>query len=403
MRKKLHYLALILAIPCIALCISNRSHIKRFIYNRNLHLVHSKVDPTHFKQVMDDTPPPWMSKQIHQDLQSYVTRHISRRELDETYRTLQDRKIARFQINRSRLTYQTTCNKDIRFKSVKDGLKAICKVYPHLQADFVVCLEDKLDDYPDLPVFVFAKDRHNQNQILMPDFTCFAKKTTSYAWTYSLMPRIEKANDTTPWVDKIERCIWRGAATGINFDRRDFISAHRCKACILSEFYPEFLDARFTDGLQVPKERRNQFFSQFHLSTFITPESQIAYKYLLCLDGNSCTYPGLHWRLLSNSVVLKPETDSIQWFYEGLIPNYHYILVEKDLANLIPKLQWAQRHDNQARAIADHATEFAHDNLSQEAIFRYFCLLLEGYRDVCSERAIAFESGVHKKRARLTY
>ncbi|MCF7806423.1 MAG: hypothetical protein K9M13_02105, partial [Simkaniaceae bacterium] len=358
--------------------------------------------PKSFAKRMQSPPPPWMLKRIEQDLNRYRNEPISRRKLDSTYLQLQSQKIARFQISYSQLNYQTTCQDHIRFKAMKKGLETLCQLYPKLNIDFIVSLEDDMKGI-DSPIFVFAKHRYNSHQILIPDFTCFASKTTSYAWTHRLMPKIMRANEKIHWEEKINRCLWRGGATGIDFVNGNYAASPRCKACTLSELYPEFLDARFTDAIQVPKPLKDKFLDQFHIASFLTPEAHLKYKYLICLDGNACTYPGLHWRLLSNSVVLKPDSSSIQWYYEGLIPDYHYISIEKDMADLILKLKWAQDHDEKAHQIADNATQFAQDNLSLEAILQYLCLLLQEYEKVCNEQNEALDLYVYKDRVIFSY
>jgi hypothetical protein len=48
---------------------------------------------------------------------------------------------------------------------------------------------------------------------------------------------------------------------------------------------------------------------------------QITYKYILAADGFAAAWKRVPWILSSNSVMIKPQSKYIQWFYNKLIPN----------------------------------------------------------------------------------
>lgn len=395
MNRRRLVISFCILIPIIALAVTYRSNIKCFIYNRKLNLFIEEIDKEYISKLLNNPPPPWMEARIQKDLSWYNHHPISRKKLDSIYKKHLHKNIARFQIRRDHLTYQTPCPNDFRFKSMKYGFEKLTQLYPDLDVDFIVSLEEDMKDSQD-PLFVFAKNKHNHHLILIPDFTCFATQTTTHSWNYSLQPKVIKASQEIPWEQKINKCLWRGRLSGT---LTDYIASKniRCKLCLLSKFYPMLIDASFTSLPRIPLHQRRHILTDYSITGFLTPEEHLKYKYLICVDGNTCTYPGLHWRLQSNSLVIKPKSNKIQWYYEGLIPDYHYLLVDQDLANLLPKLKWASHHDKIAKEIAEHASQFASENLSQRAVFHYLILLLKEYQKVLAKPTLATDLAFYEE------
>ena len=52
-----------------------------------------------------------------------------------------------------------------------------------------------------------------------------------------------------------------------------------------------------------------------------------------------------------------------QWFYPGVKPNIHFIPVERNLGDLIEKLEKLKANDCFAKDIATNALEFAENHL----------------------------------------
>jgi hypothetical protein len=108
----------------------------------------------------------------------------------------------------------------------------------------------------------------------------------------------------------------------------------------LSELYPDNLDAAF---VPICDDQNKNYLSQ---------EDQLLYKYLPVVDGVTVTYPGLLWRLASNSVTFKQESPEIQWFYDLLKPNIHYVPIARDMSDLVKKIDYAVMHDEHMQEIS---------------------------------------------------
>lgn len=90
----------------------------------------------------------------------------------------------------------------------------------------------------------------------------------------------------------------------------------------------------------------------------LTIPEHLKYKFVLCIEGVDVA-TNLKWVMSSNSIAVMPEPEFETWFMEGkLIPDYHYIKIEKDYSDLEKKLQYYMAHPEEAKAIIAHAHEY---------------------------------------------
>ena len=85
------------------------------------------------------------------------------------------------------------------------------------------------------------------------------------------------------------------------------------------------------------------------------------YKYQIDIDGNTNSWPGLFWKLLSGSPVLKVASPSghRQWYYDRLRPWINFVPVAADMSDLVDKLRWLRQHDAAAHAIGERGQALA--------------------------------------------
>ena len=77
--------------------------------------------------------------------------------------------------------------------------------------------------------------------------------------------------------------------------------------------------------------------SSVHDSTYISLPQLTKYKYLIDIGGNG--YSGrLKYLLYSNRPLLIVDRDSIEYFYNDLIPYIHYIPIKIDLSDLLEQV-----------------------------------------------------------------
>ena len=87
-------------------------------------------------------------------------------------------------------------------------------------------------------------------------------------------------------------------------------------------------------------------------------EEHAKWKYLLNSDGQAAS-----WRLAkllaTNSVVLKYESDEVEYYYRSLRPGRHYIPFK--LASLLPLLrEQLPKQDSKMEQVAAEAQKFAY-------------------------------------------
>lgn len=275
-------------------------------------------------------------------------------------------------------------------------LEYLCIHYRIPDVDFIYLNEDGFIRGPkgernpsttEGPVFASTKHADFTHVLYFADWnfdptrTDPGKCSQSYDWGYN-WKIVEDTVRTMPWEKKISKAFWRGGLQGYQYDYspKGFNDTPRGKLCYYSYLYPDLLDAgtnysendrrvkRIIDTLHYNPSKG------FNLITY-----QLRYKYLVEVDGHTCTYPGFQWRLLSNCTVLKQETENRMWYYFPLRPWVHYVPLKKDLSDLMEKICWCIENDDEARKIADQGRKFAKENIMPEHCCLYCVKALRKY------------------------
>lgn len=100
------------------------------------------------------------------------------------------------------------------------------------------------------------------------------------------------------------------------------------------------------------------------------------FKYQLNLDGTVAAYR-FPYLLVSDSLVFKQDSTYYEHFYSDLEEWKHFVPVEKNLSDLIEKIEWAISHDVEALRIVKTAQSYARNNLIPQQIFCYHLQLLK--------------------------
>ena len=92
-------------------------------------------------------------------------------------------------------------------------------------------------------------------------------------------------------------------------------------------------------------------------SGWIHDYEMINYKYILDIDGNSCTWDATAWKLNSGSVIFKTESRWRQWFYDDYLPWVHYVPINDDFSNLQEMYCWCEQNQDKCEEIVKNAKE----------------------------------------------
>lgn len=220
---------------------------------------------------------------------------------------------------------------------------------------YLLALEDGVHAEHSLPLLAFASDQqlvaHNK-VVLLPDFDAHR----GYA---QLLGAIRSAAQKHPWSQKQAAIFWRGGANGplrVQFMRD------------IANKYP-FIDAGFIGyGTKEHKKLRAYAEKHFALTTPVSPEESLPYKYLLDLDGYSCSYSRMAWILSSNSLLVKHISNKTQWYYPKLRAYEHYLPISANFDNLQQQFAWAEDNPDQVQQMIGNAQKLAAEIFTQAAI-----------------------------------
>lgn len=307
-------------------------------------------------------PAPWAVEQIDKDFSHYTD--VSKQNVQATFDAIPANKwVVMFTIKDGKLIIN---RKDYELNGAQSrGLEIYTNIFQHIaqmgyanDVSFLVRLSDMFVDLVDLqnfnfaPIMTTARDPNSKldsNLILIPDYM-------SLEDIPKFTPRILYANKIYPWEKKDNKVLWRGGHADV--------SGYRQRIVDFSESHPDsIVDAHFADDKNSP--------------LFLLPEDQVRAKFVLNVDGHGPAWTRPIWQLLSNSVMVKQQSDLSQWYYQALQPDVHYIVTSLDPNELEPTL--AKYTDEQLRAIAMNGHEFAKNNLLIDDMLAYIIMAVQKY------------------------
>ena len=117
-------------------------------------------------------------------------------------------------------------------------------------------------------------------------------------------------------------------------------------------------------------------------------QEQLQYKFILSIQGNDVA-TNLKWVMSSNSACIMPQPTKETWFMEGtLIPNYHYIQIRHDYADLEQKILYYLDHPDEAQEIVSNAHRYVlqfRDDLKEDLL----CLrVMERYAELSGQHDV---------------
>jgi hypothetical protein len=323
----------------------------------------------------------WVTDQIREDLSPFEAEGISRTAICDLAQQLPwDHQLVLIKIRKDRVSFSLCIEESkihpwtkARLDVVKQFFKKLIRRYRLPDIDFLLSLHDSFEEDFNLPIFSFAKNRAATHTTLFPDFEALSDPN-------ALIHHCDQASTSHPWHLKQDKIFWRGTTTGGIYQIYNYLDFPRVKLVFLSSKNPLWLDAAFTSYCQSSQDMLNLIAAQSRpLEPYVCMEDHFSYKYLIDIDGNSCTYSRCRWILLSNSTLLKPDSPNIQWYYKAMQPWTHYVPLRADLSDLPDAYAWLQSHEAQAQQIALSGQHLGHLVFSEEAIEDYAVTLLCAY------------------------
>ena len=169
-------------------------------------------------------------------------------------------------------------------------------------------------------------------------------------------------HDPITWEEKKARVIFRGACHG---------------KPLREQFLRTFINHPLFDIKDTARDSSNP--PEWQQKKELTLYDHLEYRYIMALEGNDVA-SNLKWVMSSNSVAVMPRPRCETWFMEGLlIPNYHYIEIREDYADLIERIHYYEAHPEEAKLIVQHAHEWCSQFHNKEREDMISVLVLQKY------------------------
>jgi len=329
-----------------------------------------------FEEMEKGYIPKWMKNQIEEDLAPYRDQKISISRMRSFFSDqMTSDRIVEIQIKNNKIKRFITKELSKHFLYgwyliIDQALNDLAKLVSLPNVTFFLCIHDVYQHNAEFPIFVFAKAKQHFGQCMIPDPIAFNAG-------YQTLSKGTILRDVIPWERKIGKMVWRGS-TGQWIDPETG-EKWRLTLCELSEKYRDLIDAGFTfvynpDDCESGDIKELKTYGRERLSY----EEMLEYKYQMWIDGYGASFSASGWRLFSNSVVFKPESNNTQWYYAALQPYVHYIPIQANLEDLVEKIQWMQTDDAYAKEVAENAREFALTHIVRtESLCYLYSLIME--------------------------
>ena len=176
---------------------------------------------------------------------------------------------------------------------------------------------------------------------------------------------LQYRKDDVPWDERQPIALWRGSTTGVPEDRSiGWRSLPRIRLCRIARdpASRDLMDAGITAVAQIADPAAAEELREAGLMATQMPAAQFnRYKYQIDIDGNTNSWPGLFYKFLTGSPVLKVASPFgfRQWYYDQLKPWVNFLPVASDMSDLVEKIDWLRAHDNAARRIGERGRALA--------------------------------------------
>ena len=256
---------------------------------------------------------------------------------------------------------------DYLLKNVLPNVDAECNLsgfYPIELHDAITYL-DNGKDYDN--VFTFAKNNRDKYATLIPDPFMIG----NYGGRLNI-------KDPLSWEQKIDKIAFFGVTTG----NRNPTKNKRLQLSHWSTQNRDISDFYITGVAQMKPDDIVKSYSDKVTAMFCNPvkqEEQYKYKYLLSVDGNTCSYDRLCWIMKSNSLLFKYPSNDVLWYYPLILENTHFVEAKEE--SFHKKLTFYQNNPNEARHIIKNANEFASNFTTPVNAILYTTFLFETIAD----------------------
>ena len=226
----------------------------------------------------------------------------------------------------------------------------------------IIWLEDGLYEHDrdftkNIPILAFGRSVKDTKTFLIPD--------PAFIETSGYIHEIEEINNLefekkTSLNEKKKIVFWRGAATGLGIEDKDWIKTQRGFLCLKSNEIAnsEIIDAKFTKIDHLSLKQQIKLVKANVVSEYVSFNDFLNYYYLVNADGYSCAWKSLFLKLASKSVTLIMQSNIEQWYFRKILPWVHFVPLNNDASDIEDIHEWLITHPLECIDIVENANKF---------------------------------------------
>jgi hypothetical protein len=196
--------------------------------------------------------------------------------------------------------------------------------------------------------------------------------------------RSPRFDDRFSYTEKAPTAIFVGATTGVNVITQEAVHKLAVPRIRSAVYFKDNPNVSFTlpniggcDSMETEELIRSLGVSGPRLPL----EEQYRHRFLISMDGHGATCQRVALALRSNSVLLKYESPHVLYYFDKMIPWFHYIPILRD-RDVEAIVQIEQEAPETFSFITQEATAFYERYLSPAMVIRYTAQLLSMYADI---------------------
>ena len=238
-------------------------------------------------------------------------------------------------------------------------------------------LSHKYDRYA--PICSFSAGK-NHSDILLPTPDDWIRVSACEHRFFCRASNDYKSAPCVPWTQKRNIAIWRGSSTGAGVTAKTNQRIHLSKLAnnLMLSGSNVVIDAGLTSWKTRVRKlqgvRGLQTINIEALNIPLVPKLEFSrfgeYKYIIHVNGHSSAYR-MGAEFSFGSVMLIVEGEHKLWFQRFLEDGVNFVSIKADLSNLVEKVEWLKKNDNQSRHIADNGIAFFNKYLGKKGILDY--------------------------------
>lgn len=267
---------------------------------------------------------------------------------------------------------------ELRIQMLLPALSEVARSDPSLKLKFILSVGDAVDDallrrYPNITVFAPNYNPLTQRGrvIAIPDY--YLLNSVVYDVTLNKIAALSKR---IPFANKIAKANFAGSDVG-DARQMELNQSPRRVVKQLAVEHPQYINVNIIQpsGLVERLSQRMSF------------EDQLAYKYLLSLDGNAATWLRPIWIMNSNSLLLM-KSSWYQYFYPALKNGVNYVEIAPSLADLPMVIKDLEGDSSKVQGIIDNANATVATCFNNRAIIEDLHYILKNYQEMKSSNIV---------------